>query len=173
MSEDAKRLLRWAASNWQDVVIVAALLALYLYVHRFVDGLDPGGDAVSKWQFARQWSWHNSFRHVAWNHHMTRMGVNVVTWFVQKICGAGWRTYYLVPLLMGLLQLPLTYALGRRVSGRLCGVVAALIITYLPIVHTSVSQLLPDLFVGTYALLATYLLSRFQEADEKSKLPVL
>jgi len=173
VTEYARRLARWAASSWQDIVIVLALLGLYLYVHRFVDGLDPGGDAVTKWQFARQWSWHNSFRHVAWNHHMTRMGVNVVAWLAQRICGSGWRTYYLVPLFMGLSQLPLVYALGRRLSGRLCGVTAALLITYLPIVHTSVSQLLPDLFVGTYALLAAYFLARFSEASDDNKLELL
>lgn len=148
---------------------VAALVALFVYVHRLVDGLDTGGDAVSKWHFVRQWSWNNDFQHSKWTHHMTRMGVNVVAWIVQKLFGAEWQSYYIAPLFIGAAQVPLVYALSRRVSGRLGGVLAALVVTYLPAVHTAVSQLLPDLFVGTYALLATYLLARYAEATERKR----
>jgi 4-amino-4-deoxy-L-arabinose transferase-like glycosyltransferase len=171
--QHARGLRRWLILAWPDLLIVAGLVGLFLYANRFVDGLDSGGDAVSKWQFARQWSYDNHFRHAVWNHHMTRMGVNAVAWLGQKLCGPGWRTYYVVPMFVGAVQLPLVYALGRRISGRLCGCLAALIIIYLPAVHTSISQLLPDLFVGTYAALATYLLARFPDAAEQRKLPLL
>jgi hypothetical protein len=172
ITADPRRLLRLPAIAWQDLVSVTALVALFFYVHRYVDGLDTGGDAVSKWQFARQWSWDNDFHHSKWTHHMTRMGVNVVAWLVQRLFGAEWRSYYLAPALIGAAQVPLVYALARRVAGRFGGVLAALIVIHLPAVHTSVSQLLPDLFVGTYALLASYLLTRFAEANEP-RLPLL
>ena len=74
-----------AKDNWQDWLPVAALVALFLFVHRRLDGLDVGGDAVSKWQFVRQWSYANDFSAAKWDHHMTRFGVNAVTWLVQKI----------------------------------------------------------------------------------------
>lgn len=157
---------RWLSGNWQDTLCVAALIALFLLVQRFVDGLDPGGDAVTKWQFVRQWSWQNDFRHATWNHHMTRMGVNVVAWCAQKLCGQGWRTYYVAPAFMAAAQLPLVYALGRRLSGRLCGFLAALIVIYLPAVHTSTSQLLPDGFAATYTVLAAYLLALYGAPSE-------
>jgi hypothetical protein len=169
----ARRLARWLALEWQHLLSVVALVGLFLFVQRFVDGLDTGGDAVSKWQFVRQWSWANELRHAKWDHHMTRMGVHVVTWLVQKICDAGWRSYYVGPLFMGAVQVPLVYALARRLSGGLGAFLAALVVIYLPAVHTSVSQLLPDEYVGTYALLATYLLARCSEAKEAHKLPLL
>lgn len=156
-----------------DTLAIAALVGLFLFAHRFVDGLDVGGDAVAKWQFVRQWSYANDFSNVRWDHHMTRMGVNAVTWLVQKIFGTNWRSYYIAPMFMVALQVPFVYLLGKRLAGRLAGVLAALVITYLPSVQLTVSQLLPDSFVGTYALIATYLLVKLKEAPARRRLPLL
>jgi len=162
-----------AKGNWQDWLAVAALVALFLFVHRFLDGLDVGGDAVTKWQFVRQWSYANDFSAAKWDHHMTRFGVNAFTWLVQKLFSTNWRSYYIAPVFMATLQVPFVYALARRFAGRLAGLFAVLCLTYLPALHTSLSQLLPDGFVGTYALIATYLLVRMVEAREQARLPLL
>lgn len=162
-----------AKDNWQDWLPVAALVALFLFVHRRLDGLDVGGDAVSKWQFVRQWSYANDFSAAKWDHHMTRFGVNGFTWLVQKLFSTNWRAYYIGPVFMATLQVPFVYALGRRFGGSLAGLLAVLGLTYLPALHTSLSQLLPDIFVGTYALIATYLLVRLVDAPKQARLPLL
>lgn len=159
--------------NCADTLAIAALVALFVFAHRFVDGLDVGGDAVTKWQFVRQWSYANDFHDVKWDHHMTRMGVNVVTWLVQKIFSTNWRAYYIGPMFMVALQLPFVYLLAKRFAGRLAGVLASLVITYLPSVQVTVSQLLPDGFVGTYALIATYLVVKLEEARPANRVPLL
>jgi hypothetical protein len=156
-----------------DALVIAALVALFLFAHRFVDGIDVGGDAVGKWQFVRQWSYANDFRGATWDHHMTRMGVNVVAWLAQKLFGSGWQSYYIAPMFAVALQLPFVYLLAKRMAGRLAGVLAALVITYLPAVQLTVSQLLPDGFVGTYALIATYLVVRLTEARARHRLALL
>ena len=162
-----------AKDDWQTWLTVAALVGLFLFVHRRLDGLDVGGDAVTKWQFVRQWSYANDFSAAKWDHHMTRFGVNFVAWLVQKVFSTNWRAYYIGPVFMAALQVPLVFALGRRLAGNLAGLVAALCVTFLPDVHTSMSQLLPDGFVGTYALIATYLLVRLVDAEERARLPLV
>jgi hypothetical protein len=166
-------LRRKLQDSCPDTLAIAALVGLFLFAHRFVDGIDVGGDAVAKWQFVRQWSYANDFSNVTWDHHMTRMGVNVVAWLVQKIFGSNWRSYYIAPMFMVALQLPFVYLLAKRFAGRLAGVLTALVIIYLPSVQVTVSQLLPDGFVGTYALIGTYLVVRLTEARARHHLPLL
>jgi hypothetical protein len=168
-----KGLRRRLEYSCPDALAIAGLVALFLFAHRFVDGIDVGGDAIAKWQFVRQWSYANDFKDAHWDHHMARMGVHVVTWVVQKTFGSNWRAYYVAPMFMVALQLPFVYLLAKRFAGRLAGVVAALIVTYLPSVQLTVSQLLPDGFVGAYALIGTYLLVRFKEAGPRGRLPWL
>lgn len=163
---DLSRRLR---KRWPDLLIVLSLLALFALVHRFVEAVEIGGDAIAKWQFVRQWSYSNDFAHSTWDQHHARMGVNGFTWLVQKIFGRSWRAYYVGPLFMAAAQLPLAYALGRRLGGRGVGILAALFITFLAAVHRSASQLLPDGFAGTYALLAAYLFARFAEAQQEGE----
>ncbi len=162
-------LRSWLTRSWPDLGAISALLTLFLFVHRIVDGVDIGGDAVGKWQFVRQWAYANDFRHAEWDHHMTRMGVNAVAWVVQRVFGSEWSSYYIAPMAALALQLVLSYAISRRLAGRLAGLLAALAIIYLPAVETSVSQLLPDQFVGTYALIATYALIRWVEAEGRRR----
>lgn len=153
--------------SWPDALIVGALLGLFGLVHRFVECVEIGGDAISKWQFVRQWSYANDFSHAKWDHHHARMGVNGLTWLVQKIFGRNWRAYYVGPFFMAALQLPLVYLVGRQLQGRATGILAALFITFLGAVHRSASQLLPDGYAGTYALLAAYAFMHFVGTDEK------
>jgi hypothetical protein len=161
------------AAHWPDLAIIAALLGLFWCQHRFFEEVEFGGDAVQKWQFARQWSYANDFSHVEWTHHMARLGVNCTSWLVQKIFGRSWRAYYVGPFVMAALQVPFIYLLAKRLGGRLGGLLAVLSILYLAMVHRSASQLLPDGYVGTWAIGACYLYARLVEATERSKLPLL
>lgn len=170
LSQDWRRALSSRLrKRWPDLVIVLGLLALFALVHRFVEAVEIGGDAIAKWQFVRQWSYNNDFAHSKWDQHHARMGVNGFTWLVQKVFGRSWRAYYVGPLFMAAAQLPFAYALGRRLGGRGVGVLAALFITFLAAVHRSASQLLPDGFAATYALLAAYLFARFAEAEQEGE----
>ncbi|HXK16738.1 MAG TPA: glycosyltransferase family 39 protein, partial [Polyangiaceae bacterium] len=159
------RLRQWLLANWPDLLIVSTLVALFCFVHRRLEAVEIGGDAIIKWQFVRQWSYANDLAHGKWDHHKARMGVNAITWIVQKLFGHGWRAYYVGPFFMAALQLPFVYLLGKRLSGRWVGVLAAFFVIYLGAVHRSASQLLPDGYVGTYAIVATYLFARFVEAE--------
>jgi len=100
---------------------------------------------------------------------MARMGVNAVSWLVQRIFGHSWRSYAIGPFFMAALQVPLIYAIAKRLGGRLAGVLGVLLITDLAMVHRSASQVLPDGYAGTYAILAAYLYLRFVEAPEARK----
>lgn len=156
-----------------DIVIVVALLALFGLVHRFVQYVEFGGDAVAKWHFVRQWFWGNDVLHGKLDHHTGRMGVNLLTGLVQAIFGRNWRAYYIAPFFVAMLQVPFIYLIGKRLLNRCAGVIAVLIYTYLETVHRSASQLLPDGYAGTYAVIAAYLFLRFAEAPETKKRPLL
>jgi len=155
-------------SHSQDILIVLGLLALFGFVHRRVEVVEFGGDAVEKWQFVRQWWFHFDWAHADLDHHCGRMGVNGVAWLAQALFGRGWKAYYVAPFFMAMLQLPFVYLIGKRVMNRLAGVLGVLLITYLATVHRSTSQLLPDGFGGTYAIISTYFYLRFAESAQKN-----
>ena len=167
---------RWAGltrallrQRWLDLLIVSALLALFVLVHRFVEIVEFGGDAVAKWHFVRQWWFDNDFSTAKLDHHTGRLGVNAPAWLAQALFGRDWRVYYVAPFVVTALQIPLSYAVAKRMVNRLAGIIAALVITYLETVHRSVSQLLPDGFAATYAIAATYALLRLTEAAERKQ----
>ena len=168
----AKAVVDWlnaTTTDWQDTLIVAGLLGLFSFVHRRLEVIEFGGDAVAKWHFARQWWYHFDWAHGDLDHHSGRMGVNAVAWLSQALFGRGWKTYYVAPFFIALLQLPFIYAIGKRVVNGLAGVLAALLLTYLSTVHRSASQMLPDGFAGTYAVITTYLYLRFADPNEPNK----
>jgi len=160
-------LTRAAAERLPDALLVSALLVWFWVVHRFSEEVEFGGDAVEKWQFARQWSWQNHFQG-KWTHHMTRMGVNALSWLVQKLFGRSWHSYSYGPFLMAALQVPFVYATARKLAGRWAGVIGVLLIMYLPMVHRSASQVLPDGYAGTYGIIGAYLFFRWADAPVRT-----
>jgi hypothetical protein len=167
-----KAIRTWLSAitvDWQDTLIVAGLLGLFSFVHRRLEVVEFGGDAVAKWQFARQWWYHFDWAHGDLDHHSGRMGVNVVAFLAQALFGRGWKSYYVAPFFISLLQLPFMYAIGKRIVNPLAGVIGVLLLTYLATTHRSASQLLPDGFAGTYAIITTYLYLRFADPAESNK----
>lgn len=162
--------LAWLRANAQDFVIVLALAALCL-VRRIetLELVNTGGDAATKWEFVRQWFYAHDFSHAEWNHHMTRFGVLVPAYFAQLFLGHGLRGYYAAPLCACLVQVVFVYACGKRLSGRFAGVLGALLLTYTSMMATAGSQLLPDLFTGTYGIVMTYLFLRYADAQGKAR----
>jgi Dolichyl-phosphate-mannose-protein mannosyltransferase len=154
----------------QDVVIALSLGAVCLL--RRIETLEPvntGGDAATKWLFVRQWFYRHDFAHAEWNHHMTRFGVLVPAYFAQRIFGHGIRGYYAAPLCACVVQVIFVYACGKRLLGRFAGVLAALLLIYTSVMATAGSQLLPDLFTGTYGIVMTYLFLRYADAQGKAR----
>ncbi len=163
------RLHRLASSS-QDAVAALSLAVLCL-AHR-IETLEPvntGGDAARKWEFVRQWFFPHDFAHAEWNHHMTRFGVLVPAYVSQRIFGHGLRAYYAAPLCACMVQVICVYACGKRLMGRLTGGLAALLLIYTSLMATAGSQLLPDLFTGTYGIAMVYLFLRYTDAEGKAR----
>ncbi len=164
----------WLIGNAQDIAIIVSIATLCLTRRiQLLEPVNTGGDAATKWEFVRQWFFNNSFRHAEWNHHMTRFGVLVPAYFSQRLLGHGLRAYYGAPLAACLIQVALVYACGKRLVGRSAGVLAALLLTYTSVMATAGSQLLPDLFTGTYGILMMYLYLRYADAPGPTRTPWL
>jgi hypothetical protein len=73
--------------------------------------------------------------------------------------------YYVAPLFASTLVTLLTYALGRLVSGRFTGFVAALLVLECPPFVSASSQLRPAIFETMYALAAGVCLVRFIDRE--------
>ncbi len=160
----------WLIDNRVDLTCITALSALCLVVHLLEpEPLEMLGDAYEKWFFVRQWFHHPDLGHALWTHHMTRMGVNVLAFFAQLGFGRSWRAYYIAPMAMAVLQIPFVYLIAKRLSNRLGGFAAALLLVYFPTAARSASQLLPDGFAGTYIAVATYLFLRFVTAEARAR----
>jgi hypothetical protein len=164
----AAELTRALTRSLPDVLPVLALLVLFWVVHRFAEEVEYGGDAVEKWNFARQWSYANDFQG-KWTHHMTRMGVNAFSWLIQKLFGRSWHSYAYGPFFMAALQVPFIYATARKLAGRWAGVLGVLLIMYLPMVHRSASQVLPDGYAGTWGIISAYLFFRWADAPARTE----
>ncbi|HEX7452464.1 MAG TPA: glycosyltransferase family 39 protein, partial [Polyangiaceae bacterium] len=162
--------LAWLSGNAHDIAIMVALAALCL-THRIqtLEPVNTGGDAATKWQFVREWFFKHDFAHAEWNHHMTRFGVLVPAYVAQLLLGHGIRAYYAVPLAACVVQVIFVYACGKRLSGRLAGVLAALLLIYTSLMATAGSQLLPDLFTGTYGIAMAYLYLCYADAQGKAR----
>jgi hypothetical protein len=169
-TEPAAGALAWLRQNAQDFVIALSLAALCL-VRRIetLELVNTGGDAATKWEFVRQWFYAHDFSHAEWNHHMTRFGVLVPAYFAQLLLGHGLRGYYAAPLCACVVQVVVVYACGKRLSGRFAGVLAALLLIYTSVMATAGSQLLPDLFTGTYGIVMTYLYLRYADAQGNAR----
>ncbi len=148
---------RWARTwstlerLWPDAVIIACLLLLSLWVRRLtLWDIEGGGDAIKKWFFVKQWSFDNSLREVGWNHHLTRFGVNLWVFVVQKVWGTDATAYYVAPVAVASLGAVFTYQLARELAGRAAGVLAAIWFITLEPMERAGSQLLAEGFSATY-----------------------
>jgi hypothetical protein len=160
----------WLLANAADIVIATSLGALTaLVVTVNLQGIATGGDAIRKWDFVREWFYSNSFRHAKWDHHMARFGVHWLTYLVQRFIGRGPVMYYLPGLITVTFQTMCVYACGKRLGGRLAGVLAAFFLAYFKPTISAGSQLMPEVFSATYAVLALYLYLRYYDAVGRAK----
>ena len=166
----SSRVLPWLSANAADIVIATALGALTaLVVALDLEGIGSGGDAIRKWEFVREWFYKNSFRHAPWDHHMARFGVHWLTYLVQRFLGRGPAMYYAPGLITVTFQTMCVYACGKRLGGRLAGVLAAFFLAYFKATVNAGSQLMPEVFSATYAMLALYLYLRYYDAAGRAR----
>jgi hypothetical protein len=167
----AARVAPWLRANVEDLLILAALGALtILVVVLNLEGIGTGGDAIRKWHFVRQWFYANSFRHAPWDHHMARFGVLWVAYLVQLVAGRGPLSYYVPSLIAVSVQTMFVYACGKRLGGRLAGVLGAFLLIYFAATIRAGSQLMPEVFSGTYAIIAAYLYLRYTDAVGRKRM---
>jgi hypothetical protein len=165
------RLWAWLREIAPDLLIMSSLAALaVLVVLVDLEGVSTGGDAIEKWLFVRQWFYANDFAHAKWDHHMARLGVNAVAYLVQLIAGRGPTMYYVPSVLATIVQVVFVYACGKRLGSRWAGVVGAMLLIYFPETISTASQLLPELFSGTYAIVATYFYLRYSSTAGRPRL---
>ncbi|MFO7177259.1 MAG: glycosyltransferase family 39 protein [Pseudomonadota bacterium] len=149
------------------LISLSGLFFAMLWIH--LEPVEVAGDAFAKWNFVRMWFYANDFSGEKWDHHMARMGVHIPTYIAQWVFGRGHTTYYVPQLVFAVAQAPLVYVIGKRIGGRIAGVLAALLLVYFDPMIRQGSQLLPEVFSATYALGALYLLLRATETQGKRR----
>jgi hypothetical protein len=156
--------------DWQELLVLLSLLVFFVWV-RFLtlEPIEIGGDAIQKWFFVRRWAYQSPFEGTQWNHHFTRMGDNVPVFLIQKIFGTAPWVYYVGPSLAFLAAAFLVYVVGKRLSGRVTGVLAAIAVTAFGPMRRAASQMVPSMFSCMYVMLATYFLVRYVQSNSEKR----
>lgn len=166
----ARKAGAWLRENGADVANVLFLGAAALLVYGFdLDSVGIGGDAIRKWHFVRQWFYANDFSHAQWDHHMARVGMNVIAYAAQVLFGRGPLVYYVPALFAGVVCVLVTYAAGKRLGGRFVGAAAGLFLVVFKPAHTASTQFLPEVFSAMYAIVAAYFFLRYSDAEGKAR----
>ncbi|HEX6278067.1 MAG TPA: glycosyltransferase family 39 protein [Polyangiaceae bacterium] len=162
---------RMTRTFWEEVVILLSLSALCLAV-RWIRAtqIEFYEDTITKWHFVRQWFYDNDFSHATWTHHMARYGINVPVYFSQLLFGRSPYVYYVAPAAAGLVQVLFVYLIGRRLAGRAAGVIGAILRVLFTGMDQGSCQLLPDGFGATAIIIVSYLLLRYHDADDRTRI---
>jgi hypothetical protein len=126
-----------------------------------------GGDALRKWMWARLiyhgWSPSRAIWG-GWDHHASRVAINVPALLSQYLLGDAPWVYYVAPLCLSSLALVLLFRLALRLGGVAFAFVCCLSYAwFLPIRHAT--QLMPDGLSTTYVLGGTLCLVKLVEAE--------
>ncbi len=170
-SDSVRRTLGARARAWiaacPSELALGVAVALFALAARFVE-LEPieiGGDALNKWHFVRQWFHHFDVTRVIWDHHLSRMGVNVPTAFIQILFGRRAPVYHVASLAASTLVAVLVYAVGVKAHGRAAGLLAVVWLVLFPAWVRAGSQLSPDSFGAAWALSALLCLLAYAKDD--------
>ncbi len=85
-------------------------------------------------------------------HRTIRFAVIIPVLAAQALLGTHPNVYYVVPLLLSLIQVALIYRIGLRLHGRTAGLLAALMLALFPYMIRGGSQIRPDIYSLTYIL---------------------
>jgi hypothetical protein len=149
-----ERLLAAIRTYGADAAFVVVLVGLALFVRWIrLEPIENGGDPLDNWYFVRQWH-HENLAYGRIDHHASRFGIHWITYVAQLALGTHPRVYYAPPLFASVVCTALTYVVGRQVSGKLVGFVAALLVLECEPFVSASSQLRPAIFETMYALAA-------------------
>lgn len=164
LSADAFRYIRPHLPDCAVAVAVAVFATVYRLIR--LEPIEIGGDALNKWNFARQWFHAFSFADVEWTHHLTRLGVNVPLGLQQLVLGRAAIGYHVAALAASTAVAVLVYVAGRLAHGHAVGIAAALWTLAFPSWERAGSQITPDSFGAAWAALAMVFLLLYARAPE-------
>jgi len=138
-----------------DVLLGLAVLLFAVAVRLILlEPVEVGGDALNKWHFARQWFYHLDLTRMKWDHHLTRMGVNVPLFLIQAVFGRHAVVYHLAAVLASAVVAVAVYVVGLLAHGRAVGVLASIWVMLFPSWVRAGAQVSPDNFGAAWVALA-------------------
>ena len=152
-------------------LVVAFAVVFFATTYRVVrlEPIEIGGDALNKWNFARQWFHEFHVTKVPWDHHLTRFGVNLPLGLLQLVLGRAATNYHVAAVLSSTLVALLVYLAGRLAVGRTAGVIAAVWAVAFPSWVRAGAQITPDAYGAMWAALALVCLLVYASAPERSR----
>jgi hypothetical protein len=168
---------RWRALSSTEQRAWRTELALALGVVAFsvavrcllLEPVEIGGDALNKWQFVREWFHAFEWRDVEWNHHLTRLGVNVPLAVIQALFGRHAGVYHVAAVAAASAAALFVYVAGRLADGRVVGLLAAIWSVLFPAWVRAGAQVSPDSFGAAWGLLGLILLLAYERAERRPR----
>ncbi|WP_319470302.1 glycosyltransferase family 39 protein [uncultured Pseudodesulfovibrio sp.] len=156
-------------TSWmkRNPALTVCLVFLFSVCVRLVTAeyVDIGGDNVWRWTSALDVIQGVGFPE--WTHHNMRWSVMAPLWLSMKVFGTGPATYYVSPIFFASLGATLIFLIGRRLHSVECGIVAALLVIFLPQMPQTGSQNWPSVFQFTYIAVSIWaILKRHEEKKE-------
>src|ERR1051325_6731093 len=153
-----------------ELLLVLAVVLFSLTVRLLLlEPVEIGGDALNKWQFVREWFHAFDLGKVEWNHHLTRMGVNVPLAVIQAIFGRHALVYHWAAIIASTAAVLFTYLAGRFADGRLVGLGAAIWTTLFPAWVRAGAQVSPDSAGAAWGLLGLLGLLGYERAERRER----
>jgi hypothetical protein len=156
----------------EDMLLVL-ILVLFTTVFRLMtlQMISTGVDASDYWNAAKAIISGGDFPELT--HRTVRWGVILPVALIQLLFGHGPLAYYIAPILFQGLQTLLVFLIGRRISGRLCGFLAAIAMVVFPFAARVGSQILPETVSPVYVLGAFWFLLRYLDVRNTGRNPKL
>ncbi len=164
------RFIEWSQPYRLDAAIVVLLAIVGVTVRLLtLESPELGGDALSKWHFLRQLDNGFDFGTASLNHNHARWGVNWFPYLVQRVLGTHPLNYYVAPVTFSVGAACLAYPIGKRLGGRVAGVLAAVMLIEFDAMVRAGSQLLPGVFSTVYALGMVFCHLKYAEARGRAR----
>lgn len=165
-----ERVRGWLARYGVDVALCAFIVVLTVFVRwATLDQVESGGDPLDNWFFVKQWGHTDGLFSGYLNHHNSRFGIHWITWVVQRLFGTETVDYFIAPVFASTVCSVLIYVLGRQVSSRAVGLIAALMLLEFDGFEPASSQLRPGVFEAMYVLGALCFLVHALEQDGRAR----
>jgi 4-amino-4-deoxy-L-arabinose transferase-like glycosyltransferase len=102
-------------------------------------------------------------------HRTVRFAVILPVLAAQALLGTHPNVYYVMPLVVSLVQVALMYRVGVELHGRAAGFLAALMLALFPYMIRAGSQVRPDIFALTYVLASVLFFLRYLRGGARSR----